>query len=497
MRYLLLLVTAAILTSATAGAQPLPPVCYSPDRLGWSGPSHELGCFPCCGCRGNVYEMQWQHRLEDAGWTTQPVSSITARYASPYLPLASLTHLERYCMRVRFADDAGTGKWGPSSVQLCTDAGSDLCFTWDSSPPTPPTLLDGGVVAGTNRVELHFAPSTDDGGGVARYRFRYLPGGASPAEASFGTATTSPVSDVLGAGTWTVAVFAQDQALNHSFDSAPMVVTLGFDASVAPPPAPSWPEAVTSDNYVELEWPDDGAESWVVTQRVPDGGWRIDARPRVSGLAALLHVPGPCQRHIARIARVIGDQVSDWSPPSAELLADTVDPVASPPTLVSFDGGSATISWSPASDGCASGMTYFVERSVNGGPWGRRGSTMGTQFVDQVTDTGQIRWRVVAEDGAGNDDESNSGANLFIEAPDAGIDAGTPDAGTPDAGAPDAGTTDAGVPDAGADDAGTGPQAKRTLLVGCGCDGGGSSVLLLLLLVWLTRSQRVGGFKIS
>lgn len=484
MRCALLSVLAVILASATARAQPLAPSCYSPDRLGWSGPVHELGCLPCCGCRSAPYQMQWQFRAEDAGWSTQPISSVTGRYASPYLPTSMLTHLARYCVRARFADDAGPGQWGPSSTTMCSDAGSDVCFTWDSARPTAPTLLDGGVIAGTNRVELHFGPSTDDGGGVSRYRFRYLPYG-SPPVGSFGSAVTSPVSDVLGPGTWTVAAFAEDVSLNVSPNSASLVVTLGFDASVAAPPAPAWPASVTSDDYVELEWPDDGADSWVVSQRSLDGGWIIGARPRVGGLAALLQVLGPCRRHTARIARVLGDQVSAWSPPSPELLTDTVPPVAFAPTLVSFDGGSAELTWPTATDGCPSGMTYYLERSVNGGAFTRRATTVGTQLVDPVTVTGQLVWRVIAKDGAGNEGESGEGASLLIgPSPDAGLDAGEPDAGEVDAGEPDA-----GAPNAGLQDAGAMPVQERTLAVGCGCEGGGSSALLLLMFVWLGRRR--------
>jgi hypothetical protein len=463
-----------VILASIARAQPLAASCYSPDRLGWSGPNIELGCLPCCGCRG-AYQMQWQHRGEDAGWSGQPLSSVNGRYASG--PFGTLTHLERYCMRMRFADDAGEGQWGPSNTAMCSDAGSDVCFTWDSVRPTAPVLLDGGVIAGSNRVELHFAPSTDDGGGVARYRFDYVPG--APPVGSFGSGVTSPISDIVGAGTWTVAVFAEDRALNVSVNSATLSVTAGFDASVAAPAAPAWATGITNDDYVELEWPDDGADSWVVTQRVADGGWNIGARPRVAGLSALLNVPGPCKRHFGRIARVLGDQVSDWSPASAELLVDTVAPVASPPTLVSFDGGTAELSWPAATDGCPSGLSYQLERSVNGAPFTVRTTTMSRQYEDPVTDTGQIVWRIVAVDGAGNEDESSDGASLLIEPRvDAGVDAGMD--------APDAGElTDAGVP----------TPKPGTFGIGCGCQSGGS-ITLLLLALWLLR-QRVGGFKIS
>ena len=55
------------------------------------------------------------------------------------------------------------------------------------------------------------------------------------------------------------------------------------------------------------------------------------------------------------------------------------------------------------------------------------------------------------------------------------VDAGTP--GTPDAGTPEL-------------DGGVKPLPRRSLGVGCGCQGGGSSLLFLLLLVWRRRHHR-------
>lgn len=465
----------ALISATAVFAQPSAALCYSPDRFGWAGPSVELGCLPCCGCRSAAYGMEWQQRPEDAGFSG-PVSFINGRYTSS--AFTSLSHLERYCYRMRFVDDAGPGQWGPSSTSMCSSTGNDVCFTWDSVPPTSPQLLDGGVIAGSNRVELRFAPSSDDGGGVARYVFRYLPGGA-PAAGSFGTAADSPVSDVLGAGTWTVALFAEDRALNVSPNSAPFTVTLGFDASVQSPLAPNWPVSVTSADYVDLQWPDDGAQSWVVTQRSLDGGWFIPSRPRVSGLSALLNVGSVCRRHAARIARVVGDQVSDWSLPSPDLLVDNVAPIAFTPQLIDFDGGAALINWAVATDACFSGISYSLERSVNGAPFVVRTSTASTQFADAMTEPGTISWRVTAIDGAGNRGTSGVGAVLVVAPADAGMplaDAGQ----VQDAGAPDSGVDS--PEDAGA----TEPPSRRIATVGCGCEpgGAGSSALLLLALAF-------------
>lgn len=456
-----------VMFASLARAQPLAATCYSPDRLGWSGPGTSLGCHPCCGCRSAEYELQWQSRDEDAGWSTQPISSSASRFVGR--PFATLTHLSRYCFRMRYADDAGPGEWGPSSTPMCGNAGSDVCFTWDSVPPETPVLLDGGVVAGTNRVELHFAPSDDDGGGVSGYRFRYLPS-SSAAIGSFGSGPDSPISDILGAGTWRVALYAEDRANNISNNSASMTVTLGFDASVATPAAPGWPKAITNETYVELMWMNDGAESWVVTQRTTDGGWAITARPRVSGSSALLSVPGPCQRHSGRIARVLGDQASDWSPPAPDLLVDTVAPVAFPPTLVSFENGVASLSWPTATDGCESGLSYQVERSLNGGPFTAQMTTTSTQYDDPVSDFGQLTWRIVAIDGAGNQGISDAGDSVLVAGTDGGVEVLEPDGGT--------------------------RPGKSSFLVGCGCDGG-SSTLILLVVAMLLRGHRVGGFRIS
>ena len=421
--------------------------------------------------------MEWQHRAEDAGWSlTQQTFSVPGRYSNTAFP--AFPHLSRSCTRVRFVDDAGPGLWGPSNTSSCSDAGSDVCFTWDSVPPTTPVLVDGGVVAGSNLVELSFLGSGDDGGGVARYGVRYA--SLAAGQGSFGHSVSSPVTDILGAGTWTVTMFAEDRSLNVSPNSAPFTVTLGFDASVAPAGRPAWEVAVTNDAYVDLLWADDGAESWVVTQRGLDGGWFIGGRPRVSGTGALLAVPGPCRLHSGRIGRVLGNQVSDWSAPSVELLADTVAPVPFAPQVASFDGGAAVVTWGAATDGCPSGVSYRLERSDNGGPFSLRTTTGGTQFVDTVAVMGSVTWRLVAIDGAGNQSVSDGGASLSI------VPAGVVDAGEPDAGAVDAGF-DAGV--VVEEDAGVDQPMARSLSVGCGCDQADGGLVMLLVLGLRRRAQ--------
>ena len=451
-----------------ARAQPIAANCYAPDRLGWQGPRGELGCQPCCGCRGPAYSMEWQYRDEDAGWSNQPVSSLVGRYTNA--PFPALTHLARYCMRMRFVDDAGPGQWGPSDTPNCSATGSDVCFAWDNLAPTAPVLLDGGVVASSNLVELYFVPSSDDGGGVARYVFRY-PGNIASV-GGFGKSSTSPLSDVLGAGTWTVSLYAEDNAGNTSAPSGSLTVSLGFDASIAPPASPTWERLVTNGGYLNLVWPDDGADDWAVTQRGLDGGWLISARPRVSGPLAQLAVPGPCRFHAARLARVFGDQVSDWSPPSRDLLSDMVAPLSFPPQLASVDGGEALLSWTAATDSCPSGITYRLERSENGSAFLTRATTANTQAVDALDVTGVLRWRLVAIDGAGNLGTSDGGASLTVDAADGGLD---------DGGLDDGGLRDGGEISEEAD--------PRRLSVGCGCDGGAASLLWLAIAVLRRRGR--------
>jgi hypothetical protein len=227
----------------------------------------------------------------------------------------------------------------------------------------------------------------------------------------------------------------------------------------------------------------------------------------VSTPTAVIDVTGPCRRNVVRIASVRGDQVSNWSTPSLELLTDTVAPVAAPPTA-SADGGVAVLSWAPASDGCPSGLSYTLERSMNDGGFNTRGTTASTTLTDPLDVEGIARWRVVARDGAMNAGTSAASAALSVVfVRDAGVDAGTPDAGIPDAGEPDAGM-DAGAPDAGASDAGTpdagevdggdpdaGAEAtdagvpRRQLAVGCTCNAVGAMPWLWLAGVLLRRRR--------
>jgi hypothetical protein len=434
--------------------------------------------------------MEWQVREAADAWNPMGLTQMTpGRFASN--PFPGLVHQRSYCLRVRFVDAQGPGAWGPAGGATCGVDAGDLCFTWDSAPPSAPTLVDGGMVPGTNRVEVVLAPSVDDGDGVGRYTLRYLSSNAA-AQFGFGSSSTTFVHDIIGAGTWQLAAFAEDVAGNISANSGSVWVTAGFDASIPPPPPPTWVVPLTNEAFVDLTWPGDGVtESWLLTSRLLDGGWGASTRPRTGALSALIGVGGPCRRHEARLARVIGNQASDWSAPSPQLLVDTVAPVVEPPTLLGVDGGVALLTWAPALDACPSGLTYRLERTVDGRTWVVRQTLSETEAADVLDQLGVLMWRVAAIDGAGNVGISDAGAALAaMPAPDAGEgDAGLPDGGGPDGGGPDGGEPDGGEPDggepdagpmdagsdAGLDDAGVevpdaGARSEQSFAVGCACD---------------------------
>ena len=460
------------LVTGVAGAQPLAPVTYSPPATGWAGPRVPLGTTNCCGCRGSGVSTEWQVRQEADGFSGAP-SAVTGRYTQTWLPGG--VHGERYCLRVRHVDDAGPGSWGPSTGN-CGVAPADRCFQWDTVPPTEPLLLDAGLLAGTARVVIDFTPSSDDGGGVLGYSLRY-PGGPLAHEGVVDVAAP-PITDVMGEGTWTIAVYAYDRSDNSSGSSASVTFTFPAQPSLTVPPAPTWDATVSDTNEVGLEWPDDGAQSWVITVERPDGGWALASRPRVTTNGTLLSMAGPCRQHRARIARVVGDEVSAWSTPSAVLLIDEVNPA--PPTWqpASVSGADVTLRWNAAGDACPSGMTYTLQR-ISGGAWMTVTQTSALQFTEAAVAL-PAEYRLVARDGAGN------AATSMVLVVTPGGDAGVVDAGVEDAGVvePDAGLeVDAGVDDAGLPVDGGDVDAPRELRVGCGCGGGGGAVWLGVLLV--------------
>lgn len=471
------LAASLMLFALGAIAQPREPACYEPLRTTWAGPRLSLGCLPCCGCRDSTLNMEWTFRAKDAGWNgTEMIYAATGRFSSSW-PRQPLAHMSEYCMRVRFLDGMGAGAWGPSNSMVCGLPASDLCFTWDDASPTMPAQPMAVVTPGTNQLSFSFMGSSDDGGGVESYLLHYQTG---EAQFGFGTRSTSPVTDVLGAGAWTASVMAVDFAGNRSARTIALPVTFGFDAAVPVPAQPRWPNAVSNELFTTAVWPDDaGADSWVITTRLLDGGWRIANRPRVPTSNAYLDTPGPCLRHVYRIGNVFGTQASDWSAPSPELLTDTVAPMANAPTIILMGNGLAELRWTAASDGCPSGLSYRVERSANDGGWMIRLTTAALTANDPLDTLGAMTWRVVAIDGAGNEGTSGPSATIIVSA-----DAGTPDAGV-DAGTPDAGADDAGVE---ALDAGV-METRRTLGVGCSCTHAEELAMLLFTLSFLFRSR--------
>ncbi|MFT3711258.1 MAG: hypothetical protein QM817_26810 [Archangium sp.] len=475
-----LALVALLLSSAIALAQPGAPSCYSPDRASsWAGPTTALGCHVCCGCRDMTLNMQWQVRGADAGWTgSEMIYMSPGRFSGLRAPF---THLESYCVRARFADGQGVGAWGPSTnVGDCGGPASDVCFEWDDAPPSIPTNV--ALSTNANRVIVTFNASSDDGGGIASYRLHFVD---SIAQYGFGEAPSSPVTDVLGEGTWQVAVQALDRASNGSSRSVALPVTLGFDASVPIPAAPLWPAAAMNVEYVGITWADDaGADSWLVTQRRADGGWKIAARPHVPQPEALMEALGPCNVTAARVASVRGDQVSAWSAPSVDHLTDTVAPVMNSAPSVTADGGSVALTWLAATDGCPSGLTYSLQRSTNGGAFTTVAMTPALAF-SEVLNAGTHVWRVLVEDGAGNQATSPPSTSVTIGVP---VDAGQeePDAGVIES---DGGAVE---PDAGVD---AGIDERRELSVGCGCTTGFDAAWLLVLSAVVRRPRRAVGAR--
>lgn len=483
---LLIVVT---LAAMPARAQALAPLCYTPARDGWSGPSESLGCSECCNCTGPV-SIQWSTRTAAAGWTgNEPIEQQAGRFVNrPFVSVAP-QHLSDYCLRVRFSDASGPGQWGPTDTATCGASASDLCFTWDDAPPSAPEVLDASVIS--NVLSIDFLPSSDDGGGVSEYRLQFPPALAD-AIPPYGVSAGSPIGDVLGEGEWDVVVTALDRSENRSDPSQVVHVVMGSNALLPVAAAPQWAQSITGNGFVEITWPDDGADSWLVTQQADDGGWFISSRPHLDATTALLNAFGPCRHHRARVARVVGTLVSAWSTPSPDLLSDMIDPIAGAPFVAAFDGGTARIEWPTANDACPSGLSYELSRSINGGAYLAQTTQTATSFDEPVTVEGVWRWRLRVVDGAGNADVSPVEPELLVIL-DAGVtveDAGVADAGVADAGMPDAGPVDAGQPDAGIPDGGTPfdggmiePPKPRQLGVGCGCSSVEAWVVLALALL--------------
>lgn len=479
---------------AAVVAQPLAPVCSTPDRDGWNGPFTALSCSACCGCAGDIV-LEWELRVD--GGTYAPALA-RGDAGSFYIAdiLRGLDDAQTYCLRARVVDQlTGPGLWGPAGGPVCS-LPSEVCFTWDSIPPSPPNVLTAGVSNALFSAQL--GPIADVGGGVAGYVV-YVDGAAS---VEVGVIATQPLTHLLGPGTWAVQLQAIDRADNRSALSPAVSVTVPASVNIPVPPAPVWDAPITNSQYFTARWSGPPNSLWALQHQRDDGGWTVASRPVVTDRVAYLDVGGPCSRTRLRTSRLLDGGASDWSPASGELLTDRVTPTLTGMMVTVADGG-VVISWAPAVDSCPSGLRYEVERFELSDGNRTTFSATGLEFFD-APPNGTVRYRVAATDDAGNRGVSSL-SNPIVWPPDAGValvDAGVPDAGVPDAGVPDAGPADAGltdagpdaaVPDAGADDAGVpesdGGFSNRSLRVGCGCSTGDWPAMLFALIL-LARRHR-------
>jgi hypothetical protein len=478
-----ILVGSALALSGPVSAQPAGPFCYGLSPSGYAGPSTVLGCNCSCNCTGPITGLDFE------------VATLPGSFAPPVLsghgnngfygrPLGADTLMPgvQYQMRVRLSDAVDAGDWGPGNPD---DAGpncmiSDVpyAFIYDDKPPGVPGVVS--VTLDEQQVNVAYSPADDfDGGGIDFYAICYG-GYICNYTGGFGMGRVSPVTETLPPGNYDVTLLAQDLAQNLGPQSPSFPITVGFDASVPVPPAPSWPFPATNNGYVDSAWPSTAGESYGYEVSGDGGPW--GPAQHVQNGGAHMGLLGPCTVNRYRIARIIGRASSDWSTPSPPMLLDHVAPNAGAAPALSASPAAVRIQWVDPGDGCDSGMSYDVERSLGGGAWHAVASALAAATFDDAPDAaGTFAYRFIAVDGAGNRTASAQASIAFPG--DAGlppIDAGLPrDAGSkPDAGPP---------PDAGPTaDGGAGPEPLR---VGCGCDGAASSAALLLGLLALARRR--------
>jgi hypothetical protein len=466
--------------ASTAVAQPAAPDCYGPSTSGYMGPSTVLGCNCSCRCTGPLAHIEFQVASVPGSFATPVLSGLgnSGFYGHP-LGADTLTPGAAYQMRVRLYDSVDAGDWGPGNLAdagpNCAIASVPYGFIYDDRAPDAPQILSVKLVE--QEIDVAFTPSDDhDGGGIDFYAIYYEPY-TSNLQAGFGTGKVSPVVETMPPGDYGVSLLAQDVAQNLGPLFSPFTqITVGFDASVPVPVPPSWSDPVTGSGYVDVYWPGAMGESYGLDIRANDGGWQF-CQHAGGGYAHIGVAFSPCATVQLRMSRIIGRAASDWSGPNVAMLFDSIDPDAGAAPALTASATAVRLQWVNPGDACPSGMSYDVQRSLDGGAFLTVASALAvTSFDDAPDAAGLFSYRFVAIDGAGNRTSSDSASVVFPG------DAGLPphDAGPPPE---DAGPT--GTPDGG-------PRVE-SLHVGCGCDAasGGAGLALVLLGLCIRRMKAV------
>jgi chitodextrinase len=273
------------------------------------------------------------------------------------------------------------------------------------TPPTPPTLVVGGVTSST--VALSWSGATDKVGVTGYYVDR---NGVQIANV---TGTSYTDAGLAAATQYTYTVYAYDAAGNVSTASNAVTATTSLPST---PPAPTLSSTGTTTTTVSLSWTTVNDVNGGITYKVDRGSTQV-----ASGLTSTTYTDTgltPATQYTYTVYAT--DSKSNVSPASNSITATTVAASAPPPAPTLSSGAvtnsSVALSWSAVTD--TAGVTgYEVFRSST-----MVASVAGTTYTDTgLMSSTQYSYTVEAMDAAGNHSAASNtvtvttlAANVFL-----------------------------------------------------------------------------------
>jgi chitodextrinase len=281
----------------------------------------------------------------------------------------------------------------------------------DTTPPNPPTGLTATALA-FDRIRLNWTTSLDVGGGPVSYYKVYRGGNhvASP--------TGPPFDDwpLAASTTYSYRVSAVDASGNESSQTAPANATTLPGADLVAPSVPTNLQgSAVSGTQVNLTWgasTDTGGSGLAGYEVFRDSGSTPIGSPGAANYSDFSVSPATTYLYKVRAYDGAGNR-SGFSNQISVTTPDTVPPSAPGiPTFGNINGGSATATWTAASDppGVATGVAGYRYSLNGGGTWSPDLGNVLTANLTGLALATPYTMLVQARDVAGNWGPSSSGA---------------------------------------------------------------------------------------
>ena len=290
---------------ATVPVRANAPVLTSGDRslsLLWSAPADN-------GRPINDYDVQY--RTESGG----PPQEWNHDGPGTSAEITGLTNGQLYGVRVRAANEIGTGDWS-----------AEVSGTWSTGTPAGPPLAPGSptLVAGDASLAVSWIAPGNNGDDITDYdvEYRLEPGGGWMPATHDGTATTASISGLTNGSPYGVRVRAVNSRGNGDWSPTATATPFG------PPAAPARPSLVPDDGQITVNWnpPNDGGRAitdYDVEYRPAGAPTWIDANHEgivtTTTVASLTN--GSDYNFRVRAENESGD--GDWSPAATSAPTDT------------------------------------------------------------------------------------------------------------------------------------------------------------------------------